>query len=286
MAASQLIPRSMEKPWGRRDLAPWCTASAAAPVGEMIYSPPGGDDAELLVKALFTGDRLSVQVHPDDATARAAGHRRGKDEAWIILAAAPGATIGLGLRERLTPDALAAAACDGSIEAMLDWRPVAAGDVLFAPAGTIHAIGSGITLIEVQQNLDLTYRLFDYGRPRALHLTEAIAVADAAPWSATPAARHLGHGRTALVEGPSFVIERVAMAGGARLQPAPGRPVTLAIVGGVGHIDGQRCGAGEVWLVDEGCDIDLDRAADVLLAYPGAGIAPGVWLALSEGLAA
>ncbi len=286
MAAIRLTAQAAEKPWGRRDLAPWSSAPVAAPVGEMIYAPPGGDDAELLVKLLFTGARLSVQVHPDAATARAAGHRRGKDEAWLILAAAPDAVIGLGLRERLTPDALAAAARDGSIEGLLDWRPCRAGDMLFAPAGTIHAIGAGITLIEVQQNLDLTYRLFDYGRARALHVDAAVAVADAAPWQAAPGPRPLGDGRTAMVEGPSFVIERVRAGGQARLQPVAGRPVTLVIIEGNGRIDGQRCAGGEVWCVEAGCEVAFDRPGDMLVTYPGAGIAAGLWQPLRQGLAA
>jgi len=286
MAAIRLMAQAAEKPWGRCDLAPWCTVPVATPVGEMIYTPSGGDDAELVVKALFTGQRLSVQVHPDGAAARAAGHRRGKDEAWIILDALPGATIGIGLRARLDPAQLTQAARDGSIEALVDWRPCRTGDVFFAPAGTIHAIGAGITLIEVQQNLDLTYRLFDYGRPRALHLDAGVAVADAAPWRAAPGPRPLGAGRIALIEGPSFVVERVRAEGVARLQPPAGRPATVVLIDGVGRIDGQRCGGGEVWSIEAGCDVTLDPAADLLIAYPGAGIAPAMWQPLRQGLAA
>ena len=286
MAATKLTAHVAPKPWGRRDLVPWSDLVCDVPVGEMIYDPPGGDTAELLVKALFTGERLSIQVHPDDAAARAAGHRRGKDEAWLVLAAEPGATIGIGLKRPLGPAALAAAACDGSIEALLDWKPCRAGDMFFAPAGTIHAIGGGITLIEVQQNLDLTYRLFDYGRPRELHLDAAVAVADAAPWQCGRAPRPLGDGRAALVEGPSFVVERVRCNGTGMLQPLPGRPVTMIILTGQGRLDGARCGGGEVWVADAGCDVSFDTAADVLLAYPGAAVAPGLWQVVREGLAA
>ena len=89
-----------------------------------------------------------------------------------MLDAEPGAVIGLGLTREVSREALRAAALDGSIESLLDWRPVTQGDLFYSPAGTIHAIGGGIALIEVQQNLDLTYRLYDYGRPRELHLDE------------------------------------------------------------------------------------------------------------------
>lgn len=286
MAATKLTARAAEKPWGRRDLSPWSALAPAVPVGEMIYTPPGGDDTELLIKALFTDARLSVQVHPTADVARAAGHRRGKDEAWIILSAEAGAEIGLGLNRQLTPGALAAAAADGSIADLLVWHPVSPGDVLFAPAGTIHAIGAGITLIEIQQNLDLTYRLFDYGRARPLQLDAAVAVADAAPWQRPPAPRHIVDGRVALVEGDSFVIERVRLHGRVRLQPQAGRPLTVVLLSGRGHVGGQRCGGGEVWQVEAGCDIGFDAPGELLLAYPGAGIAPGLLQAQREGLAA
>ena len=274
MAATKLNPRAVAKPWGRRDLSPWCASQGPA-IGEMVYD--GGSEAPLLLKALFTAERLSVQVHPDDAAARAQGLPRGKDEAWIILAAEPGATIGLGLRHAVSADELAAAAHDGSIEALVDWLPVRAGDVYFAPAGTIHAIGAGLTLIEVQQNLDLTYRLFDYGRPRNLHLSDGIAVAERGPWQPQNPPRALGDGRSSLIEGPSFIVERVVANGRAWLDPPPGRATWLVIVAGRGRIDGVPCGAGEVWLTEAHAEVEFDGDGEVLLAYSGAGVAPGVW---------
>lgn len=275
MAATKLMASAAQKPWGRCDLSPWVAAPAAEPVGELIYD--GGDGAPLLIKALFTAERLSVQVHPDAAAARERGLPHGKDEAWIILAAEPGATIGLGLRYPVSRPALEAAARDGSIEDLVDWRPARAGDVFHAPAGTIHAIGAGLTLIEVQQNLDLTYRLFDYGRPRALHLGEGVAVAAPEPWQPQPAPRALGPGRRSLVEGPSFVIERIVTDGAAWLAPPAGRATWLVILAGRGRIDGAPCGAGEVWLVDTRATVEFDGEGEMLLAYPNAGIAPGLW---------
>src|SRR5205823_13170573 len=108
--------------------------------------------------------------------ARARGLPRGKSECWYILEAEPGAVLGLGLTREAAADELRAAALDGSIEELISWRPVRAGDFISVPPGTIHAIGAGISLLEIQQNADVTYRLYDYGRPRELHLDDGIAV--------------------------------------------------------------------------------------------------------------
>ena len=99
-------------------------------------------------------------------------------------------------------DELRSAALDGSIEELIDWRPVAAGDFIFVPSGTIHAIGAGISLLEFQQNSDVTYRLYDYGRPRELHLDEAINVAKAEPFPGRLVQSIRGKDQAMLVEGP------------------------------------------------------------------------------------
>src|SRR5262249_13298778 len=152
-------------------------------------------------KFLFTSERLSIQVHPDDPAARAAGHPRGKDEAWLVLGADAGATIGLGLTHAVSREALRAAALDGSVEGLIDWRPVQTGDCFYSPAGTIHALGAGLTVLEIQQNLDLTYRLYDYGRPRELHLDEALAVADLSPGRGAGAEEPIDRGRDRIAAG-------------------------------------------------------------------------------------
>jgi mannose-6-phosphate isomerase len=131
---------------------------------------------------LFSSEALSVQVHPDDDQARERGLPRGKSECWFVLDAEPGAVIGLGLRRKVSPDEARRAALDGSIEQLIDWRPVAAGDFFLVPPGTIHAIGAGLSVLELQQNSDVTYRLYDYGRPRELHLDDGIAVAHCGPY--------------------------------------------------------------------------------------------------------
>jgi mannose-6-phosphate isomerase len=135
----------------------------------------------LLIKLLFTTEKLSVQVHPDDAYAARHHNSPGKTEMWHVLRAEPGARIAAGLREPLTRDRVAAAARSGEIENLLNWYDARPGDTFFLPAGTIHAIGPGLVLCEVQQQSDITYRLYDYGRPRELHLDHALEVSHLGP---------------------------------------------------------------------------------------------------------
>jgi mannose-6-phosphate isomerase len=244
----------VERVWGRTDIpAGFPGLGEGVPVGEIWFEPPA--DAPLLVKYLFTAERLSIQVHPDDAAARARGFPRGKDEAWFILDAAPDARIGLGLTHKVSPEALRAAALDGSIETLLDWRPVSPGELLYAPAGTIHAIGGGIALIEIQQHLDLTYRLYDYGRPRELHLDEGIAVSTPGPWSPAPADGFV------LARGSAFRVERWRQAG--RLSG----PAVLVPLADAGEIDGAPLGTATCWDVEGDVDI-AGEGIDLLAAFP------------------
>jgi mannose-6-phosphate isomerase len=263
------------KVWGRRDLpAPFgAVPPEAEPVGEVWFEDPQGRDAELLVKYLFTSEKLSVQVHPDEAAAHARGQRRGKDEAWWVVSADRDATIGLGLVERLDKVELRAAAADGRIESLLDWRPVRAGDNFYSPAGTIHAIGPGLALIEIQQNADLTYRLFDYGRDRELHLDEALAVADAAPYREPGRRRELAPGRDILAEGGAFVLERWTGLGAGALEHGP---LWIVPLDGRGALDGLSFATGEAWLIEGGAAISLPEGCSVLAAYPGGGVRPEI----------
>jgi mannose-6-phosphate isomerase len=267
MTAQRLPMIRVEKPWGRHNLWPGFADPEAdgAPIGEIWFDAPGGSEAELLIKYLFTSERLSIQVHPNDMQARAAGYARGKEEAWVILAADPQSTIALGTRHPLTADELRLAALDGSIEGLMDWKPVKAGDVIYSPAGTIHAIGAGITLIEVQQNVDLTYRLYDYGRLRELHLDAGVAVAIAEPFAIAPIPGPIGEERSLLVSNDKFTLER--WAGGERgLSLADGQPVWLIPVSGGGTIDGVAFVAGECWLVDDSAEVIVNHGADMLVA--------------------
>ncbi len=213
----RLKPRLVPRVWGGRRLAERFGARGSEPIGEawMVYDENEvlegpfagrrlrealpelgagflgkraveryGLELPLLVKLLDTAAWLSVQVHPDDAYA----HRveadtgfHGKNEAWVVLDADPGAQIVYGVKRPVTREELAAAARDGSILELLNFVPVAPGDAIFVPAGTIHALGPGLLVYEVQQRSDLTYRLYDYGRGRRLHLEKALDVARLAP---------------------------------------------------------------------------------------------------------
>ncbi len=137
----------------------------------------------LLIKFIDTGARLSLQVHPDDSYVRAheAPGESGKMEAWYIVHAEPGAWIIRGLRPGITREGLMGSLHDGNPEDCLNFLPVQPGDLIFIPPGVLHTIGPGIVLLEVQQNSDITYRLYDWGRPRELHLKKALDVIDLAP---------------------------------------------------------------------------------------------------------
>ena len=141
-----------------------------------------GDRFPLLIKFIDAAAPLSVQVHPADAYATAHEGDLGKTEMWVVLEAAPDATLICGLKPGLTADDLAAAVRSGDTERALERVSVKAGDVVFIPAGMPHAIGGGILLAEIQQSSDVTYRLYDYGRldkdgrPRPLHVEKALAV--------------------------------------------------------------------------------------------------------------
>lgn len=278
MSAVRLITKRVEKPWGRRDLWPGFedVPEGGEPVGEIWFQHPSGEEPELLVKYLFTSERLSIQVHPDDDAARAKGYPRGKDEAWVVLAAEPHACIAMGMLETISREELRQAALDGTIEGLVDWVAVKDGDVFYSPAGTVHAIGPGLTLVEVQQNVDLTYRLYDYGRPRELHLDEGIAVSDPVPYVVPYIPSEIAPGRTILADGPAFVLERWAIGGEGRLE-TDGRPLWLVPLSGGGRIDGEAFEAGGVWLVEDGAALSLDPGTDMLLAYPGAGVNRGLW---------
>lgn len=200
----KLSRRYVEKPWGRTQLPRGFTRAADQRIGEIWFQTD--EDLPLLAKYLFTSETLSVQVHPNDEQARLRGAIRGKAECWFVVEAEPDASIGIGLKHPMSSDELRAAAIDGSIEQAIEWRPVAAGDFLYVPPGTIHAIGGGLSLIEFQQNADVTYRLYDYGRPRELHLDEAVSVANAAPYPRDLHRSVPADADCVLVDGPYFTL--------------------------------------------------------------------------------
>jgi mannose-6-phosphate isomerase len=129
----------------------------------------------LLLKFLFTEEKLSVQVHPDDATARRFGEQWGKTECWYVAHARPGSQIALGLKPGVTRAQLEQAIHDNSAEDLLNWINIYQGEMIYMAGGTVHTIGPGAVLLETQQQSDTTYRLYDYGRPRPLHLERGLA---------------------------------------------------------------------------------------------------------------
>jgi mannose-6-phosphate isomerase len=212
---------------------------------------------------IFTSEALSVQVHPSDAQTLAKGlGKQGKEECWLVVAAQPDARLGIGFREDVSEAQMRSAALDGSIEDLLVWHKVVAGDFFYIPANTVHAIGAGVSVIEVQQNSDITYRLYDYGRPRELHLDEGLAVAqggvyDLARWHQTLPAR----GSVALVDGPYFRLDRVD---GAQPDDWRGRyaggPLLVVPMAGGWSVGGETLPAGSCALAANveaiGCETD------------------------------
>jgi mannose-6-phosphate isomerase len=215
-----------------------------------------GDDFPLLAKFIDAADRLSIQVHPDDAyahTREIATGFHGKTEAWYILDAIPGADVTYGLSRPSDRAAFAATVRDGALEDLVQRVPVAPGDVIFVPAGTIHAINAGIMLFEIQQKSDLTYRVYDYnrrdpktGQLRELHLEKALDVSDFGP------ARYgkvstlaLSPGRDLLVACPYFAMERLDLRSEFCHCTDPGSLEILTLIGGAGRLDG---GEGSVHL--------------------------------------
>ncbi|HJT87961.1 MAG TPA: class I mannose-6-phosphate isomerase [Bryobacteraceae bacterium] len=242
--AIRLTPSLRGKVWGKDQLAPWFP-KASEPIGEAWFLAER--ELPLLVKLIFTSDRLSVQVHPEDGEAGP----RGKTEMWHILEAEPGAEIALGFREPITRERLREAAPTKAIEKLLNWIPVAAGQTFFTKAHTVHAIGAGIVLCEIQQHSDVTYRLWDYGRPRELHLEQALPICDLGvhPGASRPEA--LGSGRDLLVRSKHFVTESVALAAGGEFQPSPEICQLWICLSGCGQIGGQPARQAEVWLLPE-----------------------------------
>jgi mannose-6-phosphate isomerase len=224
-----------------------------------------------LLKLLFTSEPLSIQVHPDDVFARSIGLPNGKTEAWYILAALPDARIAVGLKRHLTPQELRAAIKDGSIAGLAQWRPARRGDVIFVPAGTIHAIGAGIVLAEIQQHSDATFRLFDYGRQRELHEESAVAVSDAGPAQTQAVARRLSDERWALIASPHFVLERINLPANSTWALTADKEIWMLVIEGLAKVGAINTTVGDVIFVEADraiIEVGPDGLSG-LIAYPG-----------------
>ncbi len=240
-----LKPLLVERIWGVHSLAPWyvddsTTEPLEKPIGEIwltaeeciatsgqaaghtlhelttadpdLFGDPKHNGFPLLIKLLFPREKLSVQVHPNDEQARSLGMPRGKTECWYVLSAEPGAEVAVGFNEPLTTAEIAASIKDGSIEAKLRMIPVKAGDMVFVDANTVHAIGPGMVVLETQQYSDTTYRLWDYGRPRELHVEAGMAVTrnDTAAGLVPPVQMN---GFTRLASSSYFFVDRFELDG-------------------------------------------------------------------------
>jgi mannose-6-phosphate isomerase len=242
LAPFRIDPTFSARVWGFRDLRPWFDRVAdKEPIGEawltgdecLIASGPHKGEklgalfsasheallgagapagSPLLIKIIFAREKLSVQVHPDDAMARKYGEPRGKTECWYALAAEPGATVAAGLKPGTTIDQVREEIAAGTLEQSLNALPIARGDMVFVDAGTVHAIWPGSILLETQQNSDITYRMFDYGRPRELHIEKSLEATKLTTRAGKIPPKKLSD-RTVLIDADYFRVEQIAMNG-------------------------------------------------------------------------
>lgn len=266
MRARQLPTKMVAKVWGREELPTPFAAPQGEKIGEIWFEPPP-ELREVLVKYLFTSEKLSVQVHPSDDNALPG--EAGKEECWFVLDAQPDARLAIGFEHEVTPEEIESAARDGTIEHLLTWHPAKAGDLFYLPAGTVHAIGPGLSLVEVQQNSDTTFRLYDYGRPRELHIDRAIAVARGVPYPGSEQSSVQERGQT-LVDGRYFRLDRVR---GAPDEPTltayPGGLLVLPLAGEVrANYTGALVTAGECLFAPNIRALDFSGSETVLLIRP------------------
>lgn len=263
-----LTKRMVEKPWGKDILPAPFVAPAGKRIGEVWFEPPP-EIPSILVKYIFTSEKLSVQVHPNDAQALALGETdRGKEECWLVIDAEPDAKLGIGFKDPLDAQAMRSAALDGSIEDLMTWYPVTAGDFFYIPAGTVHAIGAGVSLVEIQQNSDITYRLYDYGRPRELHLDKGLRVAIGAPHDP---ALHRAAPLSETVEiarGKYFVMHFLKGLPSVDVLAEYDRPSLVVPLSGQIAATGDPLGVGECGFVQTVGAIAFDPSGTCLLVHP------------------
>lgn len=274
MTIEHAVVQMHRKPWGSTDLLPWAAVPANGDaIGELWFerAEAAAPKSALLLKLLFTSEPLSIQVHPDDSFARSIGLPNGKTEAWYILSTKPGAQVAIGLKHPLSALELRASIEDGSIAEKVQWREVRNSEVILVPAGTIHAIGAGIVLVEIQQQSDSTFRLFDYGRQRELHVDNAVAVARTGPADPQPQPLRLNEARAALIVSPQFVLERLDLPANSTWKlDAPGETWVL-VVGGHARIGLIDASLGDAIFMDAdhvGIEIGAEGMTG-LLAYLG-----------------
>jgi mannose-6-phosphate isomerase len=292
----RITPRFVGRVWGYRDLRPWFdwAAEVGEPIGEVWLSGDeclvatgthagktlGGFFGEvpeamlgwgtlsaaspLLIKVIFAREKLSVQVHPDDRLARKYGQPRGKTECWYVLAAEPGAQVAAGLKPGVTLDQVREGIQAGTLEERLNMLPVAAGEMILVDAGTVHAIWPGSILLETQQNCDLTYRMYDYGRGRELHIEKALEATRLTTRAGKVPPRVLTD-RTILIDEEHFRVERI---------PVDGRRTSASLSGESEPVRGlaylfAAAGSGRIHSPRQGFE-PVDLPARGMVAVPAA----------------
>jgi mannose-6-phosphate isomerase len=234
----RLAPYFRTRIWGFNDLSPWfdyktdgepigevwltgemCTADTGPLKGQsleeitaahgdaLLGDGRAGQQFPLLIKILFPKEKLSVQVHPDDLLAQKFGEPRGKTECWYALDAQPGAEVALGIKPGTAPEEVRAAIEQNRLEELLECLPVHKDDMIFVDAGTVHAIGPGAVLLETQQTSDLTYRMYDYGRPRELHLERSLEAMRLSTGAGKMTPKNVNN-HTVLIDQKYFRVER------------------------------------------------------------------------------
>ncbi len=262
-----VVPIFDERPWGVRDLRPVYTRVVNQPIGESWLTwednrvangplagqsigdlcrqyerdlvgrqAPSANRFPLLIKFLFPNDKLSVQVHPDDAGARKYGQPCGKTECWYVLRAEPGAQVALGLKPGVTLDEFRRSIQEARAEQLLNWVDVYTGDMLYVAAGTVHTIGGGMVLVETQQTSDITYRLYDYGRGRELHIEKGLEAVKLHT-NAGKVLRSADPGSSVLVRSPFFQVEKMHLREALCAQVSPDSPHVLVAVNGAGIVE-------------------------------------------------
>ncbi|MGA3082101.1 MAG: type I phosphomannose isomerase catalytic subunit [Terracidiphilus sp.] len=260
----RIAPSFSERVWGYRDLRPWydkvagsgppigeawltgdqCAAMGGARAGQTLGALFAGNSeallgkaaarsfdaaarsaSPLLIKVIFAKEKLSVQVHPDDRMAQKYGDPRGKTECWYALSAEPGAQVACGLKPGVTLEEVKAGIETDTLEKSLHVLDVAAGEMIFVDAGTVHAIWPGSILLETQQNCDLTYRMYDYGRGRELHIAKSLEATRLTTRAGKVSPKAMAD-RTILMDGEYFRIERIPVTGSRTGASLPGNGET------------------------------------------------------------
>lgn len=210
-----------------------------------------------LIKLIDAEKDLSVQVHPSDEYALKYENSYGKTETWYIVAAEPGAGIYLGFREAITPEMLEAAIENNTLTELLNFFPVQAGECYFIPAGTIHAIGKGCLICEIQQNSNLTYRVYDYGRvdangnPRELHVEKAKAVADLRKFEYRPLSISTEEGEI-IAQCEYFTVKKLALKGAKTLPCSPRSFKYVICLAGEAALEGEPLTPGTSYFIPAG----------------------------------